>query len=53
VLLLIAGVLALTGGGPDAMLSPHRRHPVVGGITGMIVFLLLVMVWLRESLWVR
>jgi hypothetical protein len=53
VLLLVAGILAITAGEQGAMLSPHRRRLVIGGITGMCLFVIVLMVWLRDSLWLR
>jgi len=53
VLLVVAGTLALTAGGQDAMLSPHRRRIVMGGVAGMIVFLIAAVMWLRDCVWLR
>jgi len=53
VLLVVAGALALTAGVRDSMLSPHRRRVVAGGVTGMILFLLAAIMWLRDSLWLK
>jgi len=50
-LLLAAGTFALTTGERERMLSPHRRRIVIGGVAGMILFLIATIMWLRGSLW--
>jgi len=50
---IVAGTLALTAGGRDAMLSPHRRRIATGGVAGMVVFLIAAVMWLRDSVRLR
>jgi hypothetical protein len=51
VLLVLAGTLAITQRPSMAMLTEHQRRLVLGGVGGMLVFIVVVVLWMRSSLW--
>jgi hypothetical protein len=51
VLLVLAGVLAVTQRSSRAMLTAHQRRLMVGGVGGMLAFIVALVLWLRSSLW--
>jgi hypothetical protein len=46
-LLLLAGVLAVRHGSSTGMLSVTQRRMVIGGLGGMLAFLIALFLWFR------
>ena len=53
VLLLLAGILAVFGRSSQTMLGDYQRRLMVGGVGGMLAFIVVLVLWFRSSLWVR
>jgi hypothetical protein len=53
VLLVLAGLLALADRTSGRMLAPHQRRLLLGGVYGMLTFLVAILFWLRGAVWLR